>query len=151
MQRTIQLFYPRQWSQKQSPFTNPVSQTHVGDHAAARMSAGDDNNPTSWGRKKASSLNGAKISSAASRGDRFCASRISPVPAVIRRAGGSIGCLAVVRFYSRRYCRVGVQQCPANFPSGRRNCAWQSLMAGSRPARDNTRNLKIKIIFLEAI
>jgi len=30
------------------------------------------------------------------------------VLAVVRRVGGSIGCLIVVRLYSRRYCRVGI-------------------------------------------
>lgn len=48
---------------------------------------------------------------------------------VVRRVGGSIGCLIVVKLYSRRYCRVGVRNARVGGGIAFGKVWWQALIS----------------------
>jgi len=87
---------------------------------AVRMSAGEDNNPTSGKESVVVIRCENTLHYASSEIDFTCLVFRGSRCRFVRCVGGSIGCFIVVRLYSRRYCRVGVRNARQISRVGRR-------------------------------
>lgn len=144
-----QLFSTSRVRTKQSLFTNPVSQTHVGDQPASRSNVRRATIITRRGgeRKKASSLH---YKTAPRLAETDFAMYLT-VLAIVHRVGGSIGCLIVVKALLLVVTVAWASATPGKFPEWAEELRSVKEMAGSHLVRNNARNLKIEIAFLEAI
>ena len=126
-----------------------MSQTHVGDHTHQPFECPLAKIIIRRREKKVLSLYDAKIRCIMLHRDFTCLVFRGSRCRFVRCVGGSIGCFIVVRLYSRRYCRVGVRNARQISRVGRRVAFGETWWLLFRSY--NTRNLKIKIIFLETL